>query len=54
MKLCGNLERKWTTEEIIVWLESAVELPQYKRSFEYHEVSGLLLPRLEIYLLEKY
>ena len=35
----------WTAEEVIEWLESHVELPQYSENFRVNEVEGRALPR---------
>lgn len=39
-------EHNWSTNDIVNWLQYGVELPQYKATFEYHRVSGLMMPRI--------
>lgn len=41
-------ERKWTTEEMVQWLEQSLELPQYRTSFISHHLTGSMLPRISL------
>ena len=36
---------RWTNDDVISWLESYVELPQYSEVFRRHNITGRLLPR---------
>ena len=35
----------WTVDDVIVWLEDFVELPQYSEAFRINAVEGRILPR---------
>ena len=37
----------WTVDEVIAWLVSEVELPQYVDTFRVNAIDGRVLPRSE-------
>lgn len=38
----------WTTEEVILWLNEQVKLPQYEENFRRNRIDGQFLPRLSV------
>lgn len=36
----------WTVEEVMDWLSTSVQLPQYSKAFFINEINGSVLPRL--------
>lgn len=46
--LCISTVYNWTVDEVIQWLITYVELPQYEETFRKLQLTGHAMPRLEI------
>ncbi|KAJ8412442.1 hypothetical protein AAFF_G00127780 [Aldrovandia affinis] len=44
----GSVVYNWTVEEVVVWLISCVEVPQYAEAFKKNGINGSAMPRLAV------